>query len=45
MVQRYEQFTVKIKKITGIDLSLYKEATNETTLTSLYEKRGYQSFR
>ncbi|MGE8077890.1 CheR family methyltransferase [Peribacillus loiseleuriae] len=44
MVQEYEQFILKIKKLTGIDLSLYKEAQMKRRLTSLYEKKGYQSF-
>ena len=41
----YEQFTRLIKSKTGIDLSLYKEAQMKRRLTSLYEKKGYQSFR
>ena len=35
----------KIKKMTGIDLSLYKEGQMKRRLTSLYEKRGYKSFQ
>ena len=34
----------KIKKKTGIDLSLYKEAQMKRRLTSLYEKRGFRNF-
>jgi len=44
MAQDYEQFVANIKKKTGIDLSLYKEAQMKRRLTSLYEKRGYRSF-
>ncbi|MGG3450034.1 CheR family methyltransferase [Domibacillus aminovorans] len=40
----YEKFVSSIKKKTGIDLSLYKEAQMKRRLTSLYEKKGYQSF-
>ncbi|MEQ2528134.1 protein-glutamate O-methyltransferase CheR [Robertmurraya yapensis] len=45
MVQDYEQFVVNIKKKTGIDLALYKEAQMKRRLTSLYEKRGFRSFQ
>lgn len=44
MAQDYEQFVANIRKKTGIDLSLYKEAQMKRRLTSLYEKRGYRSF-
>ncbi|WP_028391553.1 CheR family methyltransferase [Bacillus cihuensis] len=44
MVQEYEQFILKVRKLTGIDLSLYKEAQMKRRLTSLYEKKGYRSF-
>ncbi|AST92250.1 chemotaxis protein CheR [Sutcliffiella cohnii] len=40
----YEQFIHNIKKKTGIDLSLYKEAQMKRRLTSLFEKRGFTSF-
>lgn len=40
----YEQFIDGIKKKTGIDLALYKEAQMKRRLTSLYEKRGYRNF-
>lgn len=41
----YAAFTGNIKKKTGIDLSLYKEAQMKRRLTSLYEKKGYKSFK
>ena len=40
----YEQFIEGIKRRTGIDLALYKEAQMKRRLTSLYEKKGYKSF-
>ncbi|KAA9026125.1 CheR family methyltransferase [Niallia endozanthoxylica] len=40
----YEQFIYKIKIKSGIDLALYKEAQMKRRLTSLYEKKGYNSF-
>jgi chemotaxis protein methyltransferase CheR len=40
----YGKFVSSIKKKTGIDLALYKEAQMKRRLTSLYEKKGYQSF-
>ncbi|WP_046180502.1 CheR family methyltransferase [Domibacillus tundrae] len=40
----YEQFVGAIKRKTGIDLALYKEAQMKRRLTSLYEKKGYASF-
>ncbi|MFJ7857419.1 CheR family methyltransferase [Peribacillus sp. NPDC097206] len=45
MPQEYEEFIRNIKVLTGIDLSLYKEGQMKRRLTSLYEKRGYRSFR
>ncbi|UII54637.1 protein-glutamate O-methyltransferase CheR [Cytobacillus spongiae] len=45
MSQDYQDFMVNIKKKTGIDLSLYKEAQMKRRLVSLYEKKGYRSFR
>jgi chemotaxis protein methyltransferase CheR len=45
MVNDYEQFITQIKKKTGIDLALYKEAQMKRRLTSLYEKKGYSSFQ
>ncbi len=41
----YAQFISGIREKTGIDLSLYKEAQMKRRLTSLYEKRGFISFR
>lgn len=35
----YEQFIEGIKRKTGIDLALYKEAQMKRRLTSLYEKK------
>lgn len=40
----YEIFVDRIKKKTGIDLALYKEAQMKRRLTSLYEKKGFSSF-
>lgn len=40
----YQTFIENIKRKTGIDLSLYKEAQMKRRLTSLYEKRGYKNF-
>lgn len=41
----YSVFTTKWKKLTGVDLTLYKEAQMKRRLTSLYEKKGFQSFK
>ncbi|MFC4410962.1 CheR family methyltransferase [Chungangia koreensis] len=40
----YIRFKQQIKKKTGIDLNLYKEAQMRRRLVSLYEKRGFQNF-
>lgn len=40
----YIQFIEGIKRKTGIDLALYKEAQMKRRLTSLYEKKGYKNF-
>lgn len=40
----YIKFIEQIKRKTGIDLGLYKEAQMKRRLTSLYEKKGYSSF-
>ncbi|GKV67949.1 chemotaxis protein methyltransferase [Sporosarcina sp. NCCP-2716] len=40
----YTQFIDNVKKKTGIDLSLYKEAQMKRRLTSLYEKRKCRDF-
>ena len=45
MSQDYQQFILKVRSKTGIDLSLYKEAQMKRRLTSLYEKKGYFSFK
>lgn len=44
MSQDYQNFIVNVKKKTGIDLSLYKEAQMKRRLLSLYEKKGFKSF-
>jgi chemotaxis protein methyltransferase CheR len=44
MSQDYIEFINNVKRKTGIDLSLYKEAQMKRRLTSLYEKKGYQDF-
>ncbi|MCJ8006674.1 CheR family methyltransferase [Lederbergia wuyishanensis] len=45
MDQDYHHFILQIKQKTGIDLSLYKEAQMKRRLTSLYQKKGYSSFK
>lgn len=40
----YQQFVAGIKRKTGIDLALYKEAQMKRRLTSLYEKKGFKNF-
>ncbi|WP_208587908.1 CheR family methyltransferase [Gracilibacillus suaedae] len=40
----YQTFIGQIYKKTGLDLSLYKEVQMKRRLTSLRNKRGYQSF-
>ena len=40
----YQEFGKQIKRKTGIDLSLYKEAQMRRRLTPLYGKRGFSSF-
>ncbi|MEH7224280.1 chemotaxis protein CheR, partial [Bacillus sp. JJ1566] len=45
MNKNYMLFTEQIKRKTGIDLRLYKEAQMVRRLTSLYEKRGFSSFQ
>jgi chemotaxis protein methyltransferase CheR len=44
MSQDYIDFIANVKKKTGIDLALYKEAQMKRRLTSLYEKKGYKDF-
>ncbi|MCJ7839461.1 protein-glutamate O-methyltransferase CheR [Lederbergia sp. NSJ-179] len=45
MNRDYENFISLIKGKTGIDLSLYKEAQMKRRLTSLFQKKGYESFQ
>ncbi len=45
MEKDYQEFIRNFQQISGIDLSLYKEAQMKRRLTSLYEKRGYKSFK
>jgi len=40
----YNQFVQELKKFLGIDLNLYKEAQMKRRLTSLRDKRGFNSF-
>ena len=40
----YQEFTKGIKYLTGIDLSLYKEAQMKRRITTLYEKQGFKGF-
>ncbi len=44
MERDYQLFCEKLKVLTGIDLTLYKEAQMKRRLTSLYEKKGFKSF-
>jgi chemotaxis protein methyltransferase CheR len=44
MPHDYENFVSKIYQKTGINLALYKEAQMKRRLTSLYQKKGYNSF-
>ncbi|HZG73903.1 MAG TPA: protein-glutamate O-methyltransferase CheR [Chondromyces sp.] len=41
----YQEFVQAIKRKTGIDLTLYKEAQMKRRLTFLYEKNGFSSFK
>ncbi|UTE76149.1 protein-glutamate O-methyltransferase CheR [Rossellomorea sp. KS-H15a] len=45
MSNDYTEFIQGVKRKTGIDLSLYKEAQMKRRLTALYEKKGYGSFQ
>jgi chemotaxis protein methyltransferase CheR len=45
MPQDYEHFISRIHQKTGINLALYKEAQMKRRLTSLYQKKGYSSFK
>ena len=40
----YQQFIANVKRKTGIDLALYKEAQMKRRLTALYEKKGFKNF-
>lgn len=44
MPHDYENFVTKIYQKTGINLALYKEAQMKRRLTSLYQKKGFDSF-
>lgn len=44
MGRDYEQFVQNVKRKTGIDLSLYKEAQMKRRLNSLRERRGFRNF-
>ncbi|NEU31132.1 protein-glutamate O-methyltransferase CheR [bacterium LRH843] len=43
--QDYDQFVENVKKKTGIDLALYKEAQMKRRLTSLKIKKGFNDFQ
>lgn len=43
-MDQYQVFVGKWKKLTGVDLNLYKEAQMKRRLTSLYDKKGYRDF-
>ncbi|MFI8576852.1 CheR family methyltransferase [Rossellomorea aquimaris] len=45
MSNDYLEFIQGIKRKTGIDLSLYKEAQMKRRLTALFEKKGFGSFQ
>ncbi|WP_174734011.1 CheR family methyltransferase [Mesobacillus harenae] len=45
MAEDYDQFKEYIYRKTGINLSLYKEAQMKRRLTTLYQKKGFKSFR
>jgi chemotaxis protein methyltransferase CheR len=44
MMHDYENFVTKVYQKTGINLAQYKEAQMKRRLTSLYQKKGYDSF-
>ncbi|MCM3361793.1 CheR family methyltransferase [Niallia sp. Sow4_A1] len=44
MEKDFQDFIKNFYRLSGIDLSLYKEAQMKRRLTSLYEKRGFTSF-
>ncbi|KAB7672930.1 CheR family methyltransferase [Bacillus sp. B1-b2] len=41
----FQDFIKSFYRLSGIDLSLYKEAQMKRRLTSLFEKRGFHSFK
>lgn len=45
MSNEFQEFAVQVKRLTGIDLQLYKEAQMKRRLTSLYEKKGFRNFK
>lgn len=45
MSNDFQDFMGKIKRLTGIDLAMYKEAQMKRRLTSLYEKKGFSGFK
>ncbi|MDQ0271079.1 CheR family methyltransferase [Cytobacillus purgationiresistens] len=45
MSRDYQEFIINVKRKTGIDLSLYKEAQMKRRLESFYEKKGYDTFQ
>lgn len=44
-MEAYNIFISKWKQLTGVDLTLYKEAQMKRRLTSLYEKRVIRTLR
>ena len=45
MSKDFQDFMGKVKRLTGIDLTMYKEAQMKRRLTSLYEKKGFSGFK
>mgnify|MGYP003413475710 CR=1 FL=1 len=45
MSKDFQDFMGKVKRLTGIDLSMYKESQMKRRLTSLYEKKGFSGFK
>ncbi|MGV3465781.1 MAG: CheR family methyltransferase [Heyndrickxia sp.] len=45
MDRDYQEFILQVKRKTGIDLALYKEAQMKRRLTTFYEKKGFTSFQ
>lgn len=44
-MDQYQVFVGKWKKLTGVDLNLYKEAQMKRRLTSLYDKKDIKILR